>query len=229
MPCGSPDTVASRRGGLTGPIVAEPRSLWPGAAFATRRTSHSFPETPVHVTTHPSRNALRLSVGLIIAAATSGRALGTPPGSTAAIDEAALATKRTEYLYRRDGKVFLYGQRTNGADTQGGSLACAKVVSIVLRQAGVNMGVELGVAGVERALGSWQRVTAERELRPGDVVVWTNRFRGNRNGACTGGGTCHVGIVTSDGYFHNDPLGDGPTFDGLGLLPFRFKVGFRPP
>ncbi len=91
------------------------------------------------------------------------------------------------------------------------------------------MGVELGVAGVERALWSWQRVTAERELRPGDVVVWTNRFKGNRNGACTGGGTCHVGIVTSDGYFHNDPLGDGPTFDGLGLLVFRFKAGFRSP
>ena len=48
------------------------------------------------------------------------------------------------------------------------------------------------------ALPSNYRITVEdlegalggqaTELRPGDVVVWTNRFRRARGGACTGGG-----------------------------------------
>jgi hypothetical protein len=59
-------------------------------------------------------------------------AQAAPPGSAAAIDRAALATRDPRNLYRRDGRVVLYGQRTNGADTNRGSWACAKVVSLVL-------------------------------------------------------------------------------------------------
>lgn len=149
--------------------------------------------------------------------------------SAAAINEAALATRTPANLHRAGDKVLLYGQQTNGPDTRKGKWACAKVVSIVLRRAGVKMDVERGVAGVERSLGRWRRITEKGKLRPGDVVVWTSRFKGNANRACTGGGTCHVGIVTTEGYFHNDPLGDQPTFDGIGLWGFSFKVGFRPP
>ena len=152
-----------------------------------------------------------------------------PASLAAAIDEAALATRRPENLRRVGGKVLLYGQRTNGPDTEAGELACAKVVSIVLREAGVKLDVQLGVVGVEQALRRWPKVTSEDDLRPGDVVVWTSRLKGNRSRACTGGGTCHVGIRTRDGDFHNDPLGDSPTFGGLGLLGYRFKVAFRPP
>ncbi len=158
--------------------------------------------------------------------------LGAAPGApdlAAAIDRAALATRRPESLARKDGKVLLYGQQTNGADTRRGKWACAKVVSIVLRQGGARLDVQVGVAGVEQALRGWRRIAREEDLRPGDVVVWVSRLKGNRSGACTGGGTCHIGIRTSAGYFHNDPLGDSPTFDGPGLLAYRFKVGLRPP
>ena len=150
-------------------------------------------------------------------------------GRAQEINRAALATRAPANLYKRDGKVMLFGQRTNGPDTKHGKWACAKVVSIVLRQAGVDIDVLLGVSGIERSLKPWRRVTSQDQLRPGDVVVWTNRFTGNDNGACTGKGTCHVGIFTTDGYFHNNPLGDSPTFDGLGLLGFSFKTAFRPP
>jgi hypothetical protein len=148
--------------------------------------------------------------------------------SAADINSAALATRNKRNLRDEGDKVILYGQQTNGPDTRNGKWACAKVVSIVLKQAGVPMKVERGVSGVERSLKGWRRITAKSELAPGDVVVWTSLFKGNANRACTGGGTCHVGIYTSDGYFHNDPLGHRPTFGGIGLLGFRFKVAFRP-
>jgi hypothetical protein len=166
---------------------------------------------------------------LLLALALAGAPPAAPSSLAAAIDRAALETRRPENLRREGGKVLLYGQRTNGPDTRGGKLACAKVVSIVLREAGVKLEIQFGVVGVEQALRKWQKVTDEDEVRPGDVVVWTSRLKGNRSRACTGGGTCHVGIRTSEGYFHNDPLGDSPTFGGLGLLGYRFKVAFRPP
>lgn len=170
--------------------------------------------------------ASALATLLLVAAPAGGT---RSAGLASAIDRAALATRRPEHLRREGGKVLLYGQRTNGPDTKGGKLACAKVVSIVLREAGVKLDVQLGVVGVEHALRRWERVTDEDQLRPGDVVVWTSRLKGNRSRACTGGGTCHVGIRTSDGFFHNDPLGDSPTFGGLALLGYRFKIAFRPP
>ena len=148
------------------------------------------------------------------------------------INGAALGTRRSSNLVRQRGRVLLYGQQTNGVDTHAGKFACAKVVSIVLRQAGLSMPVLLGVAGIERTLHArhdWTRIESTDDLRPGDVVVWTRRWKGNPDGSCTGGGTCHVGIYTSEGYFHNDPLGDSPIFGGIGLLGFRFKVAFRPP
>ena len=49
------------------------------------------------------------------------------------------------------------------------------------------------------------------------------------DGSCIGGGTCHVGIQTSKGRFHNDPMLRHPSFDGLSLLAFRFKAGYRSP
>jgi hypothetical protein len=150
-------------------------------------------------------------------------------GGPAEINRAALATKVPANLRRDGDKVILYGQQTNGPDTRKGKWACAKVVSIVLRQAGVPMKVERGVSGVERSLARWRKVTSSSDLRPGDVVVWTSVFKGNANRSCSGGGTCHVGIYTTEGYFHNDPLGDHPIFGGLGLLGYRFKVAFRSP
>lgn len=127
-------------------------------------------------------------------------------------------------------KVILYGVRTDGPDTNYGKWACAKVVSVVLKKAGVPIKIVTGVASVESALRGWQRIEDERDVQPGDVVVWTHRFKGNRDGRCTGGGTCHVGIATTSGYFHNNPLGRKPIFGGTGLWAlYTFKVAFRPP
>ena len=156
-------------------------------------------------------------------------AASSPSPSAAAIDRAVVETGRADNLRVTGKKVILYGEQTNGPDTRHGKWACAKVVSIVLRQAGVKMNVERGVGGVERALKGWTKVNAKKDLRVGDVVVWTSRWKGNDDGSCTGGGTCHVGIYSSKGYFHNNPLSDRPTFDGIGLWGFRFKIAFRPP
>jgi hypothetical protein len=173
---------------------------------------------------------MRFAALLAIALAGAGLCPAAGFASPAAdINGAALATRRGPHLVRQGDRVLLYGQQTNGPDTRAGKWACAKVVSIVLRRAGVQMPVRLGVAGVERQLRGWQRLDDSDDLKPGDVVVWTRRWKGNPDRSCTGGGTCHVGIYTSDGYFHNDPLGDTPIFGGIGLLGFKFKVAFRPP
>lgn len=128
------------------------------------------------------------------------------------------------------GKVILYGVQTNGSDTNKGRWACAKVVSIVLRKAGVRIPIVLGVASVESALRGWQRIEDERDVQPGDVVVWTHRWKGNPDGRCTGSGTCHVGIATTAGYFHNSPARFKPVLGGMALRAlYTFKVAFRPP
>lgn len=126
------------------------------------------------------------------------------------------------------GVIKLYGIRTNGPDTQHGRLACAKVATIILKKAGVISGVFLGVRHVEEQLKHWKKIKDEQDLEPGDVIVWINRFTGRSDGRCTGGGNCHVGIVTVNGYFHNSPITATPTFGGASLWGFRFKIGFRP-
>ena len=127
-------------------------------------------------------------------------------------------------------EVVLYGIRTNGEDTNYGRWACAKVVSIVLRKAGLKFPLYLGVASVESALRGWQRIENESEVQPGDVVVWTHLWKGNPDGRCTGGGTCHVGIATTSGYFHNSPARFKPVLGGMSLRAlYTFKVAFRPP
>ncbi len=132
-------------------------------------------------------------------------------------------------LVKESAVIRLYGVRTNGPDTKNGDWACAKVASIILREAGVLHEILLGVRDVERSLDKWKKIEAERDLRPGDVIVWVNRFTGRKDKKCTGGGNCHVGIVTEKGYFHNSPISNAPTFDGVSLWAFEFKYGLRPP
>lgn len=145
------------------------------------------------------------------------------------IDSLARTALDPTSLYTHGDTVSLYGIRTNGADTKQGRWACAKVTSIVLRRAGAMRSVVLGVRDVENALKGWERIDDEDSLRPGDVVVWTRRYDAPKDGSCIGGGTCHVGVQTSRGRFHNDPLLRRPSFDGIALAAFRFKSGYRPP
>lgn len=132
-------------------------------------------------------------------------------------------------LIEADGEVRLYGTRTNGPDTKHGGWACAKVVSIVLKKAGAFRRIVLGVRAIEAGLKDWQKIDDEDELRPGDVIVWVSKSKGRKDAKCTGGGNCHVGIVSEKGYFHNSPMSKKPTFGGFSLWGFRFKNGLRPP
>lgn len=144
------------------------------------------------------------------------------------IDElASIALDKKNYV-EKSGKIELYGIRTNGPDTKNGDLACAKVVTIILLKAGVVDKISLGVRNVESALKNWKQIKNKKDLRPGDIVVWTNIFKGRKDKKCTGGGNCHVGIVTENGYFHNSPISNAPTFGGISLWFFKFKVGYRP-
>ena len=145
------------------------------------------------------------------------------------INSVACNALEKENYFDRYGVVKLYGIRTNGADTNNGRWACAKVATIILKKAGVTSKISLGVRHVEAELTHWKKIHREDELRPGDVIVWLNRFTGREDEKCTGGGNCHVGIVTDNGYFHNSPITGTPTFGGPSLLAFKFKVGFRPP
>jgi hypothetical protein len=146
------------------------------------------------------------------------------------INAAAMNGLADSNLVVKNKQVFLYGIHTNGEDTKKGKYGCAKVVSVTLRKAGVKIPITLGVSGIETELKGWERIGEEDSLLPGDVVVWVSRFKGNSNGACTGGGTCHVGILCKKGFFHNNPLGYRPIFNGLGLqFGYKFKYGFRPP
>jgi hypothetical protein len=141
---------------------------------------------------------------------------------------AANALDEGNYL-EKNGSIKLYGIRTNGPDTKNGELACAKVVTIILLKAGVVDEVSLGVRHVESALKNWEQIENKKKLKNGDIIVWVNRFKGRTDKKCTGGGNCHVGIVTEDGYFHNNPLSGSPTFGGISLWAFKFKIGYRPP
>lgn len=146
-----------------------------------------------------------------------------------AIERSALAALDSGRTVVRGDSVLVYGTRTNGADTKGGRWACAKFASLVLKNAGAVSKVSLSVRGVESALAGWYRVTDSDSLRPGDVVVWTRRYDAPEDGACTGGGTCHVGIFTEKGFVHNSPLEKRPVLDGVSLWAFRFKAAYRAP
>jgi hypothetical protein len=170
-----------------------------------------------------------MSLAALMLSALGLVASAQPPSLSAHLDRIARAALDSGRMEVRHDSVLLYGVHTNGADTRHGRWACAKVASTVLHRAGALPRVVLGVRDIEKALAKWTRVTSEDSLRPGDVVVWTRRYDAPADGSCIGGGTCHVGVVTSRGRFHNDPLRGRPVYDGLALAAFRFKTGYRAP
>lgn len=132
----------------------------------------------------------------------------------------------------------LYGLPINGADTDRGRLACARVVAAVLRQAGVPLSAKTaGVAQVEDALSTWHRVHLEEDVRAGDVVIYRHRLNSSR--ACTGGGSCHVVISMGGSRVFGNSSYDIPLFAKRGpevhyrawltLAGYEFKVAYRAP
>lgn len=155
--------------------------------------------------------------------------LASSSGLARRIDSLASISTQPEALRTDGDSVILHGVWTNGPDTREGRWACAKVVSTVLRRTSAMRSIVLGVRDIESALKGWRKIDSEDSLRPGDVIVWSRRHEAPKDGSCIGGGSCHVGIQTSRGRFHNDPLLRCPSFDGLSLLVFRFKAGYRAP
>jgi hypothetical protein len=91
------------------------------------------------------------------------------------INDAASRALDQENFVNQNGSVTIYGIRTNGPDKSYGQLACAKVVTIVLKKAGALSEISLGVRHVESALRNWEKIETEEDLRSGDVIVWINR------------------------------------------------------
>lgn len=85
-----------------------------------------------------------------------------------------------------------------GNDVGGGNLACAKVVSTILQDAGFINKIILNVAGVESELvkNKWHKITSNPI--PGDVVVWgpLPSYK-NKDGVAMPGHK-HIGVMTTD-------------------------------
>lgn len=179
--------------------------------------------------------ALVLSILVSASASAAGAA---PTDKLAALPARILAAIDTAQVKRAGRLELLYGLPINGPDTDGGRLACARVVTAILRQAGVALAPQTAsVAQVESALSRWHPVTAEDEVRAGDVVIYRNIL--NRNGACTGGGSCHVVISVGGSRVFGNSSYDLPLLGKRGpqqhyrtwlhLAGYRFKAAYRAP
>jgi len=94
-------------------------------------------------------------------------------------------------------KGLLNSTSFRGSDVQGGKVACAKVVSTALKNAGVLSKVILGVPELVTSLKNkgWKEVVAP-PFKAGDVVTWKTYDR-NRDGKKDN--DTHVGIMSDDG------------------------------
>ena len=177
-----------------------------------------------------------VSAGSVEAAPGSGKA--TPISSEAALPAKIIAAIDAAQVQRSGRLEVLYGLPINGADTDGGRLACARVVAAILRQAGVALSPQTaGVSQLESALSRWHSVSAENDVRAGDVVIYRHVL--NRNGSCNGGGSCHVVISVGGSRVFGNSSYDLPLFAKRGpqqhyrtwlhLAGYRFKAAYRAP
>lgn len=168
--------------------------------------------------------------------------LSTSAQSASRINAAALKALHPSNYDTSKRVHTLYGHAINHADVNYGFLACARVVAAVLSVDGVivprlNNGVEtrtlaLAVYEVETRLSKlrWKKIYNEEALLPGDVIVWRGLTNNKPGYFCAGNGSCHVGIVTTQGTFHNNYSYPRPNFDTSVLEgSFVFKVAYRPP
>ncbi|HNX75118.1 MAG TPA: hypothetical protein PLM07_01840 [Candidatus Rifleibacterium sp.] len=113
------------------------------------------------------------------------------PGTTAQPAAATgAASTATQARIASSIRGLLGSTSFRGADVDGGNLACAKVVSTALKNAGVLSRVSLNCDGVVadlRAVG-WQRVNVP-PYQEGDVVTWTTSRGPGR----------HIGIIVKNG------------------------------
>ncbi|TNF01672.1 MAG: hypothetical protein EP326_03905 [Deltaproteobacteria bacterium] len=111
----------------------------------------------------------------------------------------------------------LYGMTYRDGLTQNGRLACARVVQIVLKKAGVPGfgGALYSVAQIQGKTRGWKTVEYD-DIEAGDIVFWK---KAGHDDKCTGGGDCHVGIA----------VGNGQSFDNNGIWgrPEISRISYR--
>ncbi len=123
--------------------------------------------------------------------------MGEAAGKLASrIHEVAASGAKNLTSYKDGGgrKIYkLYGQDIGDSTNEYGRLACARVVSIILREAGAGIGGHDVVGSMERSFKrkGWKEVSYA-ELDHGDIIVWSSRF--SRGKECTGNGSCHIGV-----------------------------------
>ncbi len=82
-------------------------------------------------------------------------------------------------------------------DVAGGNLACAKVATTILQEAGANDKVILSVGATKRYLmkNGWKK--AKKPPKPGDVIIWapTKGYTKDENGVSVANGHRHIGVA----------------------------------
>jgi hypothetical protein len=134
-----------------------------------------------------------------------------------------LANDFNDYL---DGNK-LYGHIYASPVTENGRLACARVVQIILRKAGVP-GFRrplYGVSSIQYRTSGWKTVGYD-DIKPGDIVFWR---KAGHDEKCTGGGDCHVGIAVGNGQsLDTHSIWGTPTIQRIGWrLRWRFMYAKR--
>jgi len=131
-----------------------------------------------------------------------------------------------DYRDNLDGDK-LYGMTFRNGLTQNGRLACARVVQIVLKKAGVPGfgGALYGVRQIQNKTRSWKKVSYD-EIQPGDIIFWR---KAGQDETCSGGGDCHVGIAVGNGQsFDNNGIWGRPGISGIGYrMRWRFMYAKR--
>lgn len=126
-----------------------------------------------------------------------------------------------DYHDHLDGKK-LYGQTFRSSITKDGALACARVVQIVLRKAGVpGFSRPLySVRQIQSKTRNWKSVSYD-DIEAGDIVFWR---KAGHDEKCTDGGDCHVGIAVGNGQsLDNNGIFKKPEISGIGWrMRWRF-------
>lgn len=133
--------------------------------------------------------------------------------------EALPANQRARKLVQV-ARGFVGSKDFRTPDVAGGNLACAKVASAILKEAGVLDHVILGVSGVQAELlrRGWQKHSAPAEA--GDVVIWGRTPSRIVDGVARPGHG-HIGIMTSAEYSVNN--------SSALKTPVETKVDFHSP
>ncbi|WP_175890824.1 C40 family peptidase [Burkholderia cepacia] len=108
-----------------------------------------------------------------------------------------------------------------------GLLSCAYTVSAIFRAACHPIGNLASVSAVDAALSRWPKVTAIKDLKPGDVVFWRPRHTGIVRCPNT---HWHVGIAVGDGRtVDNDWWSSKPEVHSVSRLCSTFAYARRAP